>query len=82
MPGHRNDTRLSEIPKQNTLADLPIELLLSIADFLLLVDVICLSLCNRRLFATFHLRNHFILPSGIEKHPPFESPETRSTEWS
>lgn len=74
-----NDTRLSETPKQetpkqetpkqNTLAGLPVELLLSIADFLPLVDVICISLCNRRLFATFHRRNHSMLPSGRDKLP-------------
>ncbi|KAJ5704595.1 hypothetical protein N7536_000284 [Penicillium majusculum] len=32
---------------------LPVELLLSIADFLLLEDIYCLSLCNRRLLALF-----------------------------
>lgn len=67
--GNRNDTPLFEIPKQNTLAGLPVELLLSITDFLPLVDVICISLCNRRLLATFHRRNHSMLPSGIDKRP-------------
>ncbi|KAJ5374180.1 hypothetical protein N7517_006186 [Penicillium concentricum] len=57
------------IPKQNTLAGLPVELLLSIADFLPPVDAICLSLCNRRLFATFHRRNHPILPLGRDEIP-------------
>lgn len=62
-----NDTQLFEIPKHNTLAGLPVELLLSIADFLPLVDAICISLCNNRLFDTFHRRNHPMLPSGIDK---------------
>lgn len=64
-----NNTRLFEIPKQNTLAGLPVELLLSIADFLPLVDVMCISLCNNRLFDTFHRRNHSMLPSGKDKLP-------------
>lgn len=64
-----NDAQLFEIPKQNTLAGLPVELLLSIADFLPQVDAICISLCNNRLFDTFHRRNHSILPSGIDKLP-------------
>lgn len=64
-----NDTRLFEIPRQNTLAGLPVELLLSIADFLPPVDAICISLCSNRLFDTFHRRNHPMLPSGIDKLP-------------
>ncbi|EKV05206.1 hypothetical protein PDIG_84720 [Penicillium digitatum PHI26] len=73
--GNGNDTRLSETLKQNTSAGLPVELLLSIANFLSLVDVICISPCNRRLFATFHHRNHSMLPSGIDKLPPLNSLE-------
>lgn len=64
-----NGTRLFEILKQNTLAGLPVELLLSMADFLPLIDAICISLCNNRLFDTFHRRNHSMLPPGIDKLP-------------
>ncbi|KGO39716.1 hypothetical protein PEX1_001250 [Penicillium expansum] len=39
----------SEIPCMTTLAGLPPELLLSISDFLPLVDLICFFLCNHRL---------------------------------
>ncbi|KAJ5415424.1 hypothetical protein N7465_004119 [Penicillium sp. CMV-2018d] len=41
----------SEIPRMTTLAGLPPELLLSISDFLPVVDLVCFSLCNRRFFA-------------------------------
>ncbi|CAP91590.1 Pc13g05210 [Penicillium rubens Wisconsin 54-1255] len=41
----------SEIPRRTTLAGLPPELLLSISDFLPVVDLVCFSLCNRRFFA-------------------------------
>ncbi|KAJ5978163.1 hypothetical protein N7501_001505 [Penicillium viridicatum] len=44
------------IPNMNTLAGLPVELLLSITDFLSLDDWICISLCSRRLFAIFKRR--------------------------
>ncbi|CRL30144.1 Cyclin-like F-box [Penicillium camemberti] len=41
----------SEIPRMTTLAGLPPELLLSISDFLPVVDLVCFSVCNRRFFA-------------------------------
>lgn len=42
-----------QIRRPDTLSGLAAELLLSIADFLPSEDIYCLSLCNRRLFATF-----------------------------
>lgn len=39
-----NDARLSETPNQSTLAGLPAELLLLIADYLPPIDVVCVSL--------------------------------------
>ena len=62
-------TPISEIPKLNTLVGLPIELLLSITDFLPLDDWICISLCNRRLFAIFNHRTNSARPSGKDKLP-------------
>lgn len=59
----------SEIPKLNTLTGLPIELLLSITDFLPLDDWICISLCSRRLFAIFNHRVNSARPSGKDKLP-------------
>lgn len=64
---HTSSHLLPEIPKQNTLAGLPVEGLLLIADFLPWEDVSCLSLCNRRLFAIFHRRNRSVQPPGREK---------------
>lgn len=58
---------LPGIPKQNTLAGLPVELLLSIADSLPWDDVGCLSLCCRRLFALLHPRKTPVLLSKEEK---------------
>lgn len=49
-------TPLSEIPKQDMLAELPADLLLSIVNSLSQDDVTCISICCRRLFATFSLR--------------------------
>lgn len=46
---------IAEIPKQTMLAGLPSELLLLVAEFLFWEDVACMSLCNRRLYATFCL---------------------------
>ncbi|CRL25341.1 Cyclin-like F-box [Penicillium camemberti] len=46
---HKAISSCSEIPCMTTLAGLPPELLLSISDFLPLVDLICFSLCNHRL---------------------------------
>lgn len=40
-------------PSLNTLPGLSTELLLSISDFLSFDDILCLSLCTRRLFAVF-----------------------------
>ncbi|CAG8004134.1 unnamed protein product [Penicillium salamii] len=48
--------RPSATPYINELAGLPVELLLSTTDFLSVDDWICLSLCNRRLFAIYHRR--------------------------
>ncbi|KAJ5773264.1 hypothetical protein N7457_008160 [Penicillium paradoxum] len=48
--------RPSATPYMNELAGLPTELLLSTTDFLPVDDWICLSLCNRRLFAIYHRR--------------------------
>lgn len=55
------------MPKQNTLVGLPTELLLPIAELLLREDVTCLSLCNRRLFATFHPRNDSMMLSRKQR---------------
>jgi len=52
---------LFEIPRENTLAGLLPELLLSIADSLPRDDVTCLSLCSHRLFSLFHDRCHPVL---------------------
>lgn len=46
------------IAKQNTLAGLPLELLLSITRLLPLDDWICLALCNRGLYAIFDQRTN------------------------
>ncbi|KOS43505.1 hypothetical protein ACN38_g5613 [Penicillium nordicum] len=46
----------SECLGPDFLNALPVELLLSIADFLLLEDIYCLSFCNRRLLAIFWSR--------------------------
>ncbi|CAG8909115.1 unnamed protein product [Penicillium egyptiacum] len=59
----------SEIPKLNTLAGLPVELLSSITDFLPLNDRICISLCSRRLFAIFNHRTNPARPLGKDKLP-------------
>jgi hypothetical protein len=59
----------SEIPKLNTLAGLPVELLLSITDFLPLDDWICISLRSRRFFAIFNHRTNSARPSGKDKLP-------------
>ncbi|CAG7982551.1 unnamed protein product [Penicillium olsonii] len=56
-------------PDQNTLAGLPVEILLSITDLLLIDDWICISLCSRRLFAILAPRTKSFLPSGREKLP-------------
>lgn len=48
-PPHKTISPCSEILYMTTLAGLPPELLLSISDFLPLVDLICFSLCNHRL---------------------------------
>lgn len=56
---------LLEFPEKNTLAGLPTELLWLITDFLSWNDRICLSLCNRQLFTTYHHRNG--PPSKSEK---------------
>ncbi|CAG8296430.1 unnamed protein product [Penicillium olsonii] len=75
LPGYwTNGLKSPESPKpgssdQNTLAGLPVEILLSITDFLLIDDWICISLCSRRLFAIFAPRTRSILPSGKEKLP-------------
>jgi hypothetical protein len=58
-----------EIPNKNTLAGLPVELLLSITDFLPLDDWICISLCSRRLFVIFNRRYNSARPSGKMKLP-------------
>lgn len=65
--------------KPNTLAGLPIELLLVIADFLTLDDVICLSLCSHMTFAKLARKrtvllsrcfeNKILLPSARENIP-------------
>ena len=57
------------IPNMNTLAGLPVELLLSITDFLPLDDWICISLCSRRLFAIFNRRYSSAPPLGKMKLP-------------
>jgi hypothetical protein len=50
-------------PDPNTLPGLPPELLVSISDFLYSADLICLSLCNRRLFAVLdRQRKRLTLP--------------------
>lgn len=55
----------SDIPRPNTLTGLPAELLLSIADFLLLpTDLTCFALCNRRLFALLYARYQTSLPAA------------------
>lgn len=43
--------------------------MLLIGDCLSLVDVICIFLCDRRLYATFRHRNHSMLLSGRDKIP-------------
>lgn len=48
----------SEILCMTTLAGLPLELLLSISDFLSHVDLICLSLCNHRLLELIRKQIH------------------------
>ncbi|CAG7969152.1 unnamed protein product [Penicillium nalgiovense] len=53
----------------NTFPGLPVELLLSIADFLSRDDVTCISLCNRQLFAIFQLRSDPIPLIGRGKLP-------------
>jgi hypothetical protein len=53
----------------NTLAGLPVELLLSITDFLPVDDRICISLCSHRLFAIFNRRYNSARPSGKMKLP-------------
>ncbi|KAJ5963285.1 uncharacterized protein N7479_003161 [Penicillium vulpinum] len=45
-----------EVSGPDFLDDLPVELLLSIADFLPLEDIYCFSLCNQRLLAIFNHR--------------------------
>ena len=59
----------SEFPKLNTLAGLPVELLLSITDFLPLDGWVCISLCNRRLFAIFNHRINSAPLLGVDKLP-------------
>ncbi|CAG7974369.1 unnamed protein product [Penicillium salamii] len=59
--------RPSATPYTNKLAGLPVELLLSTTDFLSVDDWICLSLCNRRLFAIYHRRyNSTQLPKEMK----------------
>ncbi|KAJ5501733.1 hypothetical protein N7453_006550 [Penicillium expansum] len=58
-----------ETPNMNTLAGLPVELLLSITDFLPLNDRIYISLCSRRLFAIFNHRTNPARPLGKGKLP-------------
>ncbi|CAG8924129.1 unnamed protein product [Penicillium salamii] len=59
--------RPSATPYTNELDNLPVELLLSTTDFLSVDDWICLSLCNRRLFAIYHRRyNSTQLPREIK----------------
>jgi hypothetical protein len=50
----------------NTLAGLPVELLLWITDFLPLSDRISISLCNRRLFV---MLNHQTNPLSYQEKP-------------
>ncbi|KGO71307.1 hypothetical protein PITC_062720 [Penicillium italicum] len=64
----RRRTPPSEIPKMNTLAGLPVELLLSITDFLPLDDRICISLYSRRLIAIFNHRTNLARLSGKENY--------------
>ncbi|KAJ5148945.1 hypothetical protein N7448_000523 [Penicillium atrosanguineum] len=58
-----------QTPKLNTLACLPVELMLSITDFLPLDDWICTSLCSLRLFVIFNHRTNCARPSGKDKLP-------------
>jgi len=67
IPGNR--TPPAEIPKLNTLAGLPVELLFLIADSLLPDDLTCISLCSRRLFAIFNHQTNSARPSGKAKLP-------------
>jgi len=54
----------SEIPNMNTLAGLPVELLISITDFLPLKYRIYTLLCSRRLFVVFNHRSVTPFPQG------------------
>ncbi|CAG7939086.1 unnamed protein product [Penicillium salamii] len=57
------DQNASQTPNMNTLPGLPVEILLSITDFLPINDWICLSLCNHRLFAIYNHRYKSMWPT-------------------
>ena len=50
------------IPKPHTLDGLAVELLLPISDFLSLDDILCVSMCNRRLFITLGRKRKLLPP--------------------
>lgn len=51
------------IPKPHTLNGLPVELILSISDLHELEDILCLSMCNRRLFGALSCKRKLIPPT-------------------
>ena len=65
--GVKYTPRRLEFPKQNTLAGLPPELLLWIADFLPCNDRTCLALCNHQFLAIYRIWYKYVPPSRNEK---------------
>ena len=58
------------IPNLNTLTGLPVELILSISDFMPTDDILCLSVCNLRLSAILRRKRKSLqLPTAKDKLP-------------
>ncbi|CAG8908261.1 unnamed protein product [Penicillium egyptiacum] len=57
------------IPKPNTLNGLPVELILLISDLLSPEDILCLSMCDHRLFGALSRKRNFLPLVASDKLP-------------